>query len=164
MFFDYNDRRKQTPVGIIRSLLKQMVSPFDAVPREIIDLYERCTSRATDPDLSTLLEQFYTCAERFDTIYILFDAFDECDDPQQKKILTLIHEFVAHKSLRIMLTSRTHLQRVPRLPESILITINAEDADIRAFLSSRLEEESYLAQEFKDDILEALSQGAEGMY
>jgi hypothetical protein len=160
-FFDYNDRQKQTPVGIIRSLLKQIVSPFDTVPREIIDLY---ASRATDPDLSTLLEQFYTCAERFDSIYILFDAFDECDDSQQKKILTLIHEFVLHKSLRIMLTSRTHPQRVPRLPESIFITINAEDADIRAFLSSRLEEELYLAQEFKDDILEALSQGAEGMY
>jgi hypothetical protein len=163
IYFDYNDRQNQTPPLILRSLLKQVVSQLDTVPLPVIKLYEYCSSRASNPDLLTLLGQFLTCTDRFDAVYVLFDAFDECDDAQQNDILTLIHEFLRHSSIKILLTSRSQLQKSPRLPDFAHLTIKAKDADIRAFLSSRLESELYLSQEFKQDIIEVISQGAEGM-
>ena len=166
IYFDYNDRQHQTPLRILRSILKQVVSQLDTVPLHIVKLYEHSASRTSNPDLLTLLGQFTTCVNRFDIVYLLFDGFDECENNQQKDILTLIHEFLGHISVKVMLTSRSQLPRLPRLPrlaEFAHLTIKAEDTDIRTFLSSRLEAEPYLSQEFKNDIVEVISQKAEGM-
>lgn len=77
---------------------------------------------------------------------------------------SLIDEFMRHSSLRVMLTSRPHLQTRSLCPEGALrITIHAQDADIRTYLSSRLEKASYLSQEFKKDIVEVIGDGADGM-
>jgi hypothetical protein len=105
------------------------------------------------------------CADRFDTVYVLFDAFDEVDKAQQDDILALIRRFIVHPSLRVMLTGRSYLPRLSKLLKpALLMTVNAEDGDIRTYLSSRLEREPYLSQESKNHILEVISDGAEGMY
>lgn len=104
------------------------------------------------------------CANLFDTVYVLFDAYDECDDTQRKHILALIREFLGQSSLKIMLTSRSQILRLPMSPDFTQVMIKAEDADIRTFLSSRLEDELYFSPEFKKDIVEAISQRAGGMY
>jgi hypothetical protein len=102
------------------------------------------------------------CANLFDTVYVLFDAYDECDATLRKDILALIRELLSHSSFKIMLTSRSHLRGVP-YPACVHLNIAADDDDIRTFLSSRLEEEPYFSQECKTDIVEAISQGAGGM-
>jgi hypothetical protein len=95
-------------------------------------------------------------------VYVLFDAYDECDDTQRKHILTLIREFLSRSSLKILLTSRSQPTRLP-FPDFAHLVIKAHDADIRTFLSSRLDEERYFSQECKNDIIDFISQGAGGM-
>ena len=56
-------------------------------------------AQATTPELSTFLEHFLDCCEEFDKVYVVFDAFDECDDDH---IIAMIAEF----PIRVMLTSR----------------------------------------------------------
>ena len=163
VYFDYQDRFNQTAIQVLRILLRQIIAQLDAIPSSIIDLYEECTSRDTPLDLSNVLEQFTSCCRHFDSVYVLFDAFDECDDNQQEQIRSLIEELLLQPSLRVMLTSRPYLRALQKLSETALvIPISAQEPDVREFLVSRLDG-ALLPQAFKNEIVDTVAQGAEGM-
>ena len=124
-------------------------------------MHEDCTNRATPPDFLAMLNEFRSCCSDFECIYVLFDALDECEDTQQERILALVDELLSISSIRIMLTSRTHVQTVPA--SANVIDIKAEDSDIRIYLSSRLQGVRHLTQDLKEEVVEVIARGAEGM-
>jgi hypothetical protein len=164
VYFDYQDRFNQNAIQVLRMLLKQIIAQSDLIPSSIVDLYEECTSRDRPLDLSDILEQFTSCCRHFDSVYVLFDAFDECDDSQQEQIRSLIEELLLLRSLRVMLTSRPYLRALQNLSETaIVIPISAQDPDVREFLVSRLDG-AILPQALKSELVDTVAQGAEGMY
>ncbi len=111
-----------------------------------------------------LLEQFISCSEEFEYVFLLLDAFDECDNDQQEAMLSLIHQFKSQSSIRIMLASQPHLQKLGTLSEcAITINLSASDSDVRTYLSFRLERERFLSQGLKSKIVEKVGQGVKGM-
>ena len=166
VYFDYNDCLSQTELGVISNLLKQTISQLDLVPDSIKQLYEVSTKTNTNPERSVLLRQLLSCAERFDTVYVILDALDECDDSQQDDVLNLINILLSQSQFKIMLSSRPHLQRLQTLPESsdrIIISGEDIDADVRTYLISRLKRERFLQDRLRNKIVEVISEQAEGM-
>lgn len=94
----------------------------------------------------------------------MLDGLDECDDSQQPHLVSIIRELLTQPSLRVMLTCRLYLPVVESLSRTgLCINIVAEDADIRTYLSSRLETVEFLSQELKRQVVDVIAQGAEGM-
>lgn len=167
LYVYFEDFSNQAEVRILTRLLKQCIAQLEVVPDSVRRLYEISISTNTSPDDFELLRQLKSCAASFDTVYLIFDALDECGDQRQRHILHLINELLAQPQLKIMLSSRPHLQRLQTLPEDshrIVIDPKDVDQDVRTYLSFRLERERFLSPKLKNKIVEVLSQQAEGMY
>ena len=151
---------------MVRTLVKQFVSQLGAIPSALQELYEDCTGRSiTHPELSVLVDQLLATCLRFDRVYVILDALDECEDSNQETILEMVHGILTQPSVRVLLTSRLYLPVVqPLLRKAICMSIEARDGDIRTFLRARLERVSYLSQELKHQIVDVIAKGAEGMY
>lgn len=148
---------------ILKKILKQLIAQQDTVPIALQNLYEESITRATTPDVPKILAHFMSCAQCRDAVFILLDAFDECDDDQQIDILALIREFLQLPTLSLLLTSRPHLQKIKIWPEPDMLPISAETNDVKRFLNSRLNRKRFLSQNLKDEIVKVISEGAEGM-
>ena len=164
IYFDYQDRLNQTAVRVLRSFLKQLISQQVDISTAMSNLYEECTTRDISPDLHILLQEFKSCCAEFDSVYILMDAFDECDAQQQGPILSLVREILLQPSVKVMITTRPYLQSLPTLSDSALeLEIKAWDGDVRKFLASRLEGVQHISDDLKSKAIDIIAQGAEGM-
>lgn len=137
-----------------------------SIPSSIVNLYEICIARSSEPDYRTLLQQLMSCAEQFDCVYIFVDALDECDETQQKRMVSFINELLTKKFFQIMVTSRPHLtELLVMLPQSSLIIIEPEDvdSDVRTYLETELGGRRFLSSALKSKILETVCCQAQGM-
>ena len=147
---------------MLGSLLKQIISHQDHIPLELTELYD---TGINPLNRTTLLAQFMSACSQFDSIYVVFDAFDECDENQQEELLLLIEELLSRPSLRLLVTSRPHLRRLKSFPDpAVLMSVTVTDEDVRTYLSSRLQQVGYLSQVVKNKTVEVISQSAQGMY
>jgi hypothetical protein len=109
------------------------------------------------------LNLFILVSSQLRTVFVLIDAFDEVNSEYQQNFLSLIQTISQH-SIKIMVTSRPHLEVAHELEKSALrINISATDSDIKEYLSTRLSKKRQLAPGLKDTVVEALSSGADGM-
>ena len=157
------DLQRQTPSPILRSLLKQVVGQLDTVPADVSQMYQLSVATASNPDPLTLTENLKTCLTRFETVYLLFDAIDECGD-RQATVINLVQELLHLPSVKILLTSRDpEPQRLPGPPVLVRLTVKARDHDIRTFLTVKLDTDTNLSHDLKTEIIEVISEKADGM-
>jgi ankyrin repeat protein len=140
IYFDYKDRENQTATRVVCALLKQVVSQLETIPPLVEKLFEESIRRASFPDLPTLWGHLISCLCLFESVYVVLDALDECEENQQRDILNLVDELLTQPSIQIMVTSRPHLQKIKQLTRpSLCIDITADKHDIRAYVYSRCE-------------------------
>jgi hypothetical protein len=162
IYFDYKSQRTQTMVGVIRCLLKQLISRFSELPADIISLYDEYIKKDEKPDIAKLMEFLYTWTMVFPT-YIIFDALDECSDETQSETLS----FFAHlqkSNCRILISSRPHLQCLKDgIRDKAWFEVKAHEADLASYVLVRLKEELNRDRLLKERCLE-LIKNTEGMY
>lgn len=163
IYFDYTDL-SQTAVKVVACLLRQLVNHVERIPSTLIAMHDEFLTSGKTPDYSGLLQQFIICAGRLNSVYTLIDALDECDVGQQEFIVNLVRQ-IGQTVRPVLVTSRPHLQCLRDLAEGASVfRITANDDDVKAYLFSRLANESYLAPEIKTEITNRLIKGAQGMY
>ncbi|KAL8686847.1 MAG: hypothetical protein Q9218_006823 [Villophora microphyllina] len=79
-YFDFNDQQKQTIDGVLRSILKQLSSQKDSLLEQVHELHEQCDTTSPQPATAAVVEALLTIAKRFQDVYIVVDALDECQD------------------------------------------------------------------------------------
>lgn len=164
VYFDYKEGQRHTAIRVLRSLFKQLVAQLEALPHAVIKLYDDCLKRAVGPDLGTLLRHFISLFAEFDSVFILFDAFDECEDPHGH-ILRLLQDFITQPAVRVLVSGRLQvIQRLQDFSASYCIfNIYADCDDIQTYLTSALKNQRYITPDLKNEIVEVISQRAEGM-
>ena len=102
------------------------------------------------------------------SVYLVFDALDECASEQRKSFLESISRASQLQNVRLLVTSRPHLQDLTEIFEhSHTLEIKAQEADIKTYLNHELDRQaiSYRADpDFAERLVEKLTQGADGMY
>lgn len=75
-YFDFKDSSKRTTVGMLNSLLSQLVGKLRTVPTEVEEVYKKpnCDEQLTQLQLVMLLRAVFGC---FSRIVVLLDALDE---------------------------------------------------------------------------------------
>ena len=162
MYCDYQDQGQQTSENILGSLLQQLARQISPLPMALLDLYKKCRLREGPPkeEMERLLLD--VCRE-FGRCFIIVDALDECEaQTSRKAFLKSLKALSSRASLFI--TSRPHLQDIEQsLSTFSRISIQAQESDIRKYLTLTIQEDSCAAdlidESLRDEIVQHLTQG-----
>jgi hypothetical protein len=161
MYFDYNNREKQTGEDVIRSLLKQILLPSKLIPHDIESVYDDFDTHHKHPDISIFTRQLLSISSKFSSIYIIIDALDECSSETLNEILTFIQQF-KNSGVRVFCTSRRHITNLGDKLETSIIPIEADNEDVRNYLTIRVNQEWCHNEGFRERIIDRLTQSAKG--
>jgi len=166
MYFDYKDEQKQSRENVVATLLKQLATHLEVIPSKVEKMYNECVRRGTRPEFSELFEAFITCSKLLDSVLVMFDAFDECNNTQQHDILDFIQGCVK-SGVRFCATTRPHIRQglQDQLQDCVIRPIAAQNADIVRYLTARLagSQFSKFSKEVRTEIPEAIIKSSKGM-
>ncbi|KAJ3478881.1 hypothetical protein NLG97_g8460 [Lecanicillium saksenae] len=165
LYFDYQDHSSQGPLAVVTSILRQLLEQLPDLPTPVQEYYEgrdKLQGREI-AEYERLLEEVARASE---TMFIVFDALDECDDIQY--VLLLIEKLGQISNCRLMIASRPHVyERVPASRGYSTITVEAHDEDIRRYVLERSNEADIYQiadEKFVEQLVEKLTRSASGMF
>ena len=142
-YFDFAAEKEQSLVGILGSILKQLVFGLDEIPEEIFEAYKDRKNAIGGQELqiSNVLQMLQTTSAKKRT-FICIDAIDECATKHRAKFLDSLGQL--HKlspRTRIFVTGRPHI--IPEIAKGLngrvtTVSISPKRDDIVIYLHSRL--------------------------
>ncbi|RDW74453.1 uncharacterized protein DSM5745_07115 [Aspergillus mulundensis] len=163
-YFDYEDQSRQTMSLFLRSLLRQLLDHIPNIPRKLVDAYTVGSLLSV-----TALEQIISeIIQTLPRLYILIDALDECVDPCLRKTIARFLENAARtSSVRLLLTSRPHVQEIPVVfPCCLEIPVRGSEKDIKAYISHEISQAGNIDvvdARFAEEITNTILRQADGM-
>lgn len=172
-YFDFNDRKKQDPELMIRSLVSQLSQQCVRILPGLDVLFTSCESGQRQPSLDALLKVLQELVNDFPCTYLIIDALDECEN--HKELMSIIKKIFRWQAqgLHVLFTSRREgdikiiLDRILDDQDILCIQTNAVNHDIQKFVRQRLSDDENLQKwQGKDKIMieSALLVKACGMY
>lgn len=147
-------------------MLKQLLAPSASIPSEILIKFKEDRVQRKSLELSDAITFFRSTCQAFDVAYICIDALDECNNIDE--LLRSLKDLPP--SVRIFTTCRNHIKNFvcnhfKSAPE---IEIKASEADIRAFVESKIRENcirypEIMDEKLKKDIQDKIAQNSKGM-
>jgi hypothetical protein len=174
-YFDFNDKQKQDPELMLRSLVCQLLQQSTKISASLETLFSSCDNGERSPSVHALLKVLQHMAGEFLQVYIVLDALDEC--AQRKDLMDML-EIIARwqlRNLRLLFTSRrewdieSSLEDIVDLQNSVCLQSEVVDEDIQRYVRQRLSDDKSLRRWERDiairqEIEIVLMQGARGMY
>ena len=169
---------------MLRSILVQLALQSEdeplSLPEELIDLYDKYQSKPGRPDCDELLNLAIKLTTKGEGIYLFLDALDECGSkiqPDQQKqrseqdrLMKSIKKLATLSKFYIICTSRREEWIYDNLTEFSFnkIDIQPENTndDVRIYVAKLVHTDNVLrklSQDTKDEIVEKLINGAQGM-
>ena len=111
-YFDFASRNEQSPVNMLGSLLRQLVSGLDGIPEAVIRSFrkQKKVIGGRGLQVSGILKMFQTITTTKRT-FICVDALDECVPEHRMVILESLGQIVQGSlGARIFLTGRSHVR------------------------------------------------------
>jgi hypothetical protein len=139
-YFDYPKKSEQTPLKILATLLKQLITTDQGVPEGASKLFENIVSGKGLPSWNLLVNAFIGTCAHSEEVFLILDAMDECDEHKNRSdILDLLDRLEEQSQLRILITSRSYPSDIKEaFAEYPEIVIQASDSDIHTFLSGMI--------------------------
>jgi hypothetical protein len=166
VYFDYKNQENLSMPSVFASLLKQLAVRKDEMTPEVLAFYGRFRSRATQPELSPILQTIVHLSTLFSSTFLILDALDELDEKHLPLLLNSISQLLdGGQKIQVFATSRPHLGTVQNFFKSALsISIRADEEDIKNYLTIKVDENLSESQKaLKSEIVESLSISADGM-
>ena len=168
-YFDFNDPQKQTVVGMLRSIILQLCVGNAQLLGELCELYRQRNDGRQQPTLQGLTKSLLSLFVNNRRLYLILDALDECSE--RGKLLDIISQIVRAKDhANLFVTSRKEKDITDALQgifgSQLDLRGDLIDADIDLHVRRCLESDRCLQKwnaQIKQEILEALVQGADGM-
>jgi len=182
VYFDYNDRERQTPENILAELLKQLEfqlpDPPNVIPPiypHIQELYDISLKHGKRPSLTDLEYWLTSIGTKFDQVYLVFDALDECDEQTQRSfllrfIMNLPLKRKGTKGFKILITARPHCRDIELALQhrALEMVITAHNKDIELAVRAKIEVAKQttdkVSTQLEEEIVSAVLKKAAGMY
>ena len=111
-YFDYAEREDQSPINILGSLLKQLVSGSESIPDVIVQEFrsQKKLIGGRRSNISSILKMFQTIAMTVPT-FVCIDAIDECAPEHRVVVLDSLGQILrGSPNTRIFMTGRPHVR------------------------------------------------------
>ena len=181
IYCDYKDRKNQTTVKLISSLVKQIVLQQKDMSQEVKSLYKTYKDSDSPRSLEDLSKLLSSLSNQFRRSFILVDALDEHlinNDEENPEQFTLLNFFLnlyqqrnSSRGYMLFFTSRENGLIKERLAGCARLDIYAIEDDIESYLRSRISDPAKFrfAKKVHDDanlgnlIVSSLVEKARGM-
>jgi hypothetical protein len=140
-YFDCQDQDRQTPTSLLLSLLKQIITTLLKTPKCVVDAYEKANGDGDSLPLRELENMIFDIASSVRQIYLIIDAFDECDElTHQKTVLHLLGRISGTLNIHIFVASRQYPHDIKAAfqyhPQ---IAIHAHESGLRRYMYQQFE-------------------------
>jgi hypothetical protein len=174
-YYNYRTADSQSPLQIVAALLKQLCRQSNIVPPELLNFKQE----ARRPSLADM-EQFLIklpLQMRFDKVFIVVDALDECPKDQRPNIIGLLSTVMSGMPCaKVFVTSRREgdIERAFTENSAPTIQIHVENvvADIQNYTENEVKKlrkglhgkKLFLSSDFLEaKVISTLTEKAEGM-
>ena len=99
---------------MVRILLKQILSALNLVPSDLESIYNEYKHRNATPDTEVLIQTMYSAISRLSSVFILFDAPDECYNEYHDEIIAFIKHLKGDQSENYVYKSYQYSQDTRR--------------------------------------------------
>ena len=146
-YYDFASREAHFPTNMLGSLLKQLVTGLDAIPRETRQKFQfqKKVIGGRRLQLSDIVKMFAIIASLRRT-FICVDALDECIPKHQLEVLDALGQILQMSpNTRMFMTGRSHIQEAVERElggRVISASIKPRDDDIVTFLRARLRKDT----------------------
>jgi len=139
IYFDYKSQETQSSEAVAACLLRQLAAQVSDLNEQLEKTYDTLSPRLQYPDFDCLVKLLVTCAQSFETSFIIFDALDECDKKQAQQMVFLIRQLCTSESpFKLFTTSRPYLRSVEGfLKPDQTIELHAHESDLRNFIETK---------------------------
>ena len=170
-YFDFAVQKEQSATSILGAILKQVVSGFKEIPKEISNGFRRHKKaiggrRLQLPDIVKLLGNLSSTRRTF----FCLDALDECAAPDRAKILLSLRDIIKMSpATRVFLTGRPHVGgEVGRhlSGSAALVPISSQTGDIIRYIHKKLAEDTApdeMDEKLEVEIIKKISAIGSGM-
>jgi len=171
-YFEFAARKEQSAVGMLGSMLKQMVSGMERIPEEISRTFQEQKKAigGRAPQLVDIVKMLQAITSLQHT-FMCIDALDECAGVQRVRLLDSLKQILERSpGTRIFMTGRSHIRAEieKRLAGRVVsISVSSTKGDIIRYLLVRLgqnETPDAMDESLKADILHNISQNISEMY
>lgn len=145
-----------------------MLAVLEEIPKPISDAYDQRSN--SGPHLTELEIRKFVQSLLSPTrvAYIVIDALDECAADHREFILSFVRELRMNRNVRILITSRPHVQDINDcLQMERKVLIEADSEDLSKYISHRLHDlklKDKVDSSLPQKIIEKLVEGAGGMH
>lgn len=141
VYFEYTERDQQKPLHVISSLVKQLAAQTADLPAEVEELYNRLGGSGRRPKLEELYTALIATFRSFSTVFLVFDALDECEQESQRKVLLPLFHKLGKGGARLFVTSRQYPEDIQEsFQNSAKIELSAKQEDIEVYIQQRIDE------------------------
>ena len=171
-YFDFAARKDQSATAMLGSLLKQIVSGMETIPKEVSRAFEEGKKAigGRGPQLLDIVKTLQTITSSQRT-FVCIDALDECAAVHRVKILdSLKHILEKSPNTRIFITGRPHIrgEMEKRLGGKVIsVPLCPNKEDIIRYIRVRLGEDATpdaMDESLVTDILEKIPENVSEMY
>ena len=135
-----HNRENQTANNLLGSSLRQIAMQSVAKLEDIQSCHRHHIQYGTRPSLNEIARLLRSHVEKFDQVFFVIDALDECPehDQNRKSFVTEVRALLPRVSL--MVTSRDMPSIESMFKHDLRLEIRAQDQDIRNFIQSQMEQ------------------------
>jgi len=169
-YYDFASREAQTPINMLGSLVKQLLTGLGEIPGEIVEKFRsrRKVIGGRKLQLPDLVNMFTTVSASQRT-FVCVDALDECLPEHQLEVLDALEQILeGSPQVRVFMTGRSHIGVVVGRGlggRATSVPIKPGDGDIVTYLRTRLRKDtnpeamdSFLENEIMRSIPEDISE------
>jgi len=163
-YFDFAARNEQSPVNMLGSLLRQLVSGQGEIPEAIAQNFrnEKTSIGGRGLQMSGISKMFQTIAAT-KRIFLCVDAIDECVPEYRRRVLESLGQILRESpSTRLFMTGRPHVRgEVERElgGATNFIVIQATEDGVRRFLREKLGKDTIpntMSSTLEEDIMKSI--------
>jgi hypothetical protein len=167
-YFDYKSQDSQTPIKIFSSILRQILAFPGEIPKSISDIYNQRSNSGPDLTEHEIRKFIRSLLAPTKAAYVVINALDEYVINHREPILSFVQELKTNHKVRILITSRQHVQDINNsLRTERKVPIEADSKDLCKYISYKLRTprlKDKVDKSLSQKITEKLLEGTRGMY
>ena len=171
-YYDFASREAQTPINMLGSLLKQLLSGLGAIPAEVVKKF-RGQKKAIGGRRLQLQDivKMCTAVTSLQRTFICVDALDECVPRHRLEVLCSLGQILrGSPNTRMFMTGRSHIRGVVEGGlggRTISVSIKSRGDDIITYLRARLRKDTTpeaMDSSLENDIMKSIPEGISETY
>ena len=163
-YFDFAARNEQSPMNMLGSLLRQVVTGLEEFPEAVVQGFrnEKKVIGGRGLQVPGILKMFKQTIAATKRTFICVDALDECTEEDRVDILVSLRQILGKSSTtRIFLTGRLHIRsEIDRHLGATVLSIKPNRDDILGYVRMRLSKDTSLGRidsGLEDEIIKSIT-------